>query len=93
VDFLVNICLGTSFFDVQLSMYHMAVLLLFNQSLNWTVKRIEAETKIKPDLLMQTLCVLLKHRLLACEQLSGSNFTKVDIKLDYDIQLATSFTW
>jgi hypothetical protein len=48
----------------------MVVLLLFNKVLTWTVERIQDETQIKLELLLQILSGLLKSKLLVCTDIN-----------------------
>jgi hypothetical protein len=44
----------------------MVVLLLFNESVSWTVEQIQVETQMKSELLIPILDSLLKSRILVC---------------------------
>ena len=72
-------------------MYQMIVLLLFNQSSNWTVQQIEDRTEIQGQLLLQTIHSLLNSRLLTCTRLNG-DFTEADINSNDSIQLSDNYT-
>ncbi len=73
----------------------MVVLLLFNKVLTWTVERIQDETQIKMELLLQVLLGLLKSRLLVCPDINEDEFDEdfkdTDIKTIFSIRLATDF--
>ena len=73
----------------------MVVLLLFNRALTWTVERLQEETEIKLELLLQILLGLLKSRLLACGDINeddlDEDFKEAHIKAHYSIRLATDF--
>ncbi|CAF2855457.1 unnamed protein product [Rotaria sp. Silwood2] len=73
----------------------MVVLLLFNKALNWTVERMQDETQIKSELLLQVLFGLLKSKLLVCTDINEDELDEdlkdTDIKLNYSIRLATNF--
>lgn len=73
------------------SMYQMTVLLLFNQSLDWTVKQIQDETEIEIELLRRVLRSLLNWKLLACSPLKDKEFEESDIEMNHKIQLANEF--
>lgn len=45
----------------------MAVLLQFNVSDTWTIAQLEENTQIKTDFLIQVLQILLKAKLLTCD--------------------------
>ena len=68
-------------------MYQMTILLLFNNSSEWTVEHIHDQTQIKMDLLVQILSVLLRSKILICDQ--GDD----QIQLDFNstIRLANEF--
>ena len=72
-------------------MYHMAILLLFNQSSSWTVKQLEEETKIETNLLLKLLGTLLERKFLTCEQFKNKKFINVDDKMNCIIALAYNF--
>jgi hypothetical protein len=73
----------------------MVILLLFNKVLTWTVERMQDETQIKSDLLLQVLLGLLKSKLLTCTDIHedelDEDFKETDIKINYSIRLATDF--
>ncbi|CAF1505166.1 unnamed protein product [Rotaria sordida] len=80
---------------LQVSTYQMVVLLLFNKALNWTVERMQDETQIKSELLLQVLFGLLKSKLLVCTDINEDELDEdlkdTNIKLNYSIRLATNF--
>jgi len=71
------------------------VLLLYNKSSDWTVERIQDETQIKTELLLQVLCGLLKSKLLICTDISDEDLDEElkesDIKMSHTIQLSNDF--
>jgi cullin 1 len=73
----------------------MVVLLLFNKSLTWTVERLQDETQIKLELLLQILLGLLKSKLLVCTDINedelDEDLKETDIKTNYSIRLSTDF--
>jgi cullin 1 len=77
---------------LQVSTYQMTVLLLFNKSSNLTVEQIQDETQIQNEILLQILCILLKIKLLTCEEINPDGELKEsDIQSTYRIKLAESF--
>lgn len=66
----------------------MMILLLFNNSLEWTIKQIHDQTEIKIDLLLQILNILLKSQILTCSQCMN----QVDLDLNCTIRLSNHFT-
>lgn len=73
----------------------MVVLLLFNRAVTWTVERLQDETEIKLELLLQILLGLLKSRLLACAEIHedelDEDVKETHIKAHYSMRLATDF--
>jgi len=73
----------------------MVVLLLFNKALTWTVERLQDETQIKLELLLQILLGLLKSKLLVCTDINeddlDEDLKETDIKTNYSIRLSTDF--
>ena len=55
---------------LQVSTYQMTILVLFNKSIIWTVEQIQDETQIRYEILLRILCILLKIKLLICEDIS-----------------------
>ncbi len=80
---------------LQVSTYQMIVLLLFNKVLTWTVERIQDETQIKLELLLQVLLGLMKSKLLVCPDINEDEFDEdikdTDIRTNFAIRLATDF--
>ena len=73
----------------------MVLVLLFNKVSTWTVERIQDETQIKLELLLQVLLGLLKSKLLFCPDIHDDELDEdikdTDIKTNYSIRLATEF--
>ncbi len=73
----------------------MVILLLFNKSQNWTVERMQDDTQIKADLLLQVLCGLLKSKLIICPEINEEELEEElkesDVKMTYNIQIAEDF--
>jgi len=88
--------LHTSFtkkkYILQVSTYQMNVLLLFNKQTNWIVEKIQDETQIQIEILLQILYSLLKIKLLICDEINvNEDFNENDIQLNYHIKLADQF--
>ncbi|CAF3045733.1 unnamed protein product [Rotaria socialis] len=85
----------TQKYILQVSTYQMVVLLLFNKVLTWTVERLQDETQIKSELLLQVILGLLKSKLLICTDINDDeideDFKESDIKTHYSIRLSTDF--
>ncbi|CAF4974692.1 unnamed protein product, partial [Rotaria sp. Silwood1] len=81
---------------LQVSTYQMVILLLFNKFPSCTVKQIQDETKIRPDLLFHILGVLLKSNLIKCLNINNNtfdeDFNESDIKMAYIMQINENFS-
>ncbi|CAF2890395.1 unnamed protein product [Rotaria sp. Silwood2] len=55
-------------YTLQVSMYQMIILLLFNNALEWTLEKIQDETQIKIDLLLPLLNTLVESKILTSTQ-------------------------
>ncbi|CAF1367900.1 unnamed protein product [Rotaria sordida] len=77
-------------YTLQVSIYQMIVLLLFNEELNWTVEQIKAKTQIKTELLHQVLVSLLKSKILFSKEIT-EDFQDSNIKMNHKIELTEDF--
>jgi hypothetical protein len=73
----------------------MTILLLFNEFDNMTVERIIDKTQIDSELFGQVLWSLLQSKILICSEINADelkkDFKENIIKMDYNIQVSTSF--
>ncbi|CAF4598052.1 unnamed protein product [Rotaria sp. Silwood2] len=76
---------------LQVSMYQMIVLLLFNEKLSWIIKEIQEKTQICDDLLIQVLSSLLASKILFVEGIN-EDFHESDITINHKVVLAENFT-
>lgn len=60
-------------YTLQASTFQMAVLLQFNVSDSWTIAQLEENTQIKNELLVQVTQILLKAKLLTCDDENDLN--------------------
>lgn len=54
-------------YTLQASTFQMAVLLQFNVAESWTIAQLEENTQIKLDFLVQVIQILLKAKLIMCD--------------------------
>jgi len=54
-------------YTLQTSTFQMAVLLQFNDSETWTMQQLEEITQMKNELLLQVIQILLKTKLIVCD--------------------------
>ncbi|CAF1459112.1 unnamed protein product [Rotaria sp. Silwood1] len=80
---------------LNVSIYQMAALLLFNKLLSWIVDQIQDETQIKIDLFFQVLYSLLKSKLITCYEINKNQFDEYFnescIKMNYIIHINENF--
>lgn len=55
-------------YTLQASTFQMAILLQFNVADSWTIAQLAENTQIKVDFLTQVIQILLKAKLLSCEE-------------------------
>lgn len=58
---------GSFRYTLQASTFQMAVLLQFNVAESWTIAQLEENTQIKTDFLVQVMQILLKAKLITCD--------------------------
>lgn len=62
-----NLLFVVSRYTLQASTFQMAVLLQFNVSDSWTIALLKENTQIRDDYLIQVIQILLKAKLITCE--------------------------
>ncbi len=65
-----------------------------NKLESWTVQRVQDETKIKAQLLLQVLCILFKRKVIECQEINDKELDELnenDIRMNYNIQLLKDF--
>lgn len=72
-------------YTLQASTFQMAILLQFNVSDSWTIAQLEENTQIKTDFLIQVMQILLKAKLLTCDE------DENDISLNSTVNLNLGF--
>jgi len=76
-------------YTITASTFQMSILLAFNEELTWTVGKLVEITSIKEDLLIQTLQILLKSKLLCLVESpqESDKMEELNINKDTKIQL------
>ena len=72
-------------------MYQMTILLLFNDSLEWTVEKIHDKTQIKIELLLQILNTLLQSNILICIQFIDQDSKEMNLDMSCTLKLSSKF--
>ncbi|CAF1349759.1 unnamed protein product [Rotaria sordida] len=86
----VQTCFTIQKYTLQVSIYQMIVLLLFNEELNWTVEQIQNRIHIQTELLLQVLVSLLKSKILFSKEIT-EDFQDSNIKMNHKIELTKDF--
>ncbi|CAF1332483.1 unnamed protein product [Rotaria sp. Silwood1] len=81
-----------STYVLQVSAYEMVILLLYNNSLEWTIEQIYKKTHIKTDILMEILYILIKSDLLTCLQIRKEDLKEKNLQMGHMIRLNDNFT-
>ncbi|XP_043217882.1 cullin-1-like [Amphibalanus amphitrite] len=71
-------------YTLQASTFQMAVLLQFNTETSWTLQQLHDFTSIPMDMLKQHIAVLLKVKLLSCEDAQLVESSVVSLFLNYN---------
>ena len=71
----------------QASTFQMSVLLAFNEADSWMVEALAEATKIKMDILVQVLQILLKSKLLVGGNNEEIDENNIDVRFDWIICL------
>ncbi|KAH0946080.1 hypothetical protein HN011_007027 [Eciton burchellii] len=66
-------------YTLQASTFQMAVLLVYNGSISWTIQQLQYATQIKMDFLLQVIQILLKAKLLTANSDDVSELTPQSI--------------
>ncbi|CAF1461820.1 unnamed protein product [Rotaria sordida] len=86
----VQTCFTIQKYTLQVSIYQMIALLLFNEELNWTVEQIQNKIHIQTELLLQVLVSLLKSKILFSKEIT-EDFQDSNIKMNHKIELTKDF--
>ncbi|XP_037079902.1 cullin-1-like [Pollicipes pollicipes] len=71
-------------YTLQASTFQMAVLLQFNTATAWTLQQLHDSTSIKMDMLTQVVQILLKAKLLSCDDMQLCESSTVSLFLGYN---------
>ncbi|XP_018022062.1 cullin-1 [Hyalella azteca] len=74
-------------YTLQASTFQIAVLLQFNSGTRWTIGQLQAMTSIPQDILLQVVSILLKVRLVECDEGEDLN----NLTSDSTISLFTNY--
>ena len=69
----------------------MVILLLFNQSLQWTIEEIVHQTNITTDVLIQIIYNLIQSNLLKHTQIDTNDLKENNLQMKSIIELTTDY--
>ncbi|EDV28327.1 uncharacterized protein TRIADDRAFT_37264 [Trichoplax adhaerens] len=69
-------------YSLQVSTFQMAILLMYNRGDIFTVNELQQHTQLKMEILQQVLAILLKCKLLVCDDLDNSGELKYNNRLE-----------
>ncbi|CAF1155269.1 unnamed protein product [Rotaria sordida] len=81
-----------STYILQASAYEIAILLLYNDSLEWTIQQICKKTRIRTDILIEVLYILITSDVLTCLQINKEDLRETNLQMEHIIRLNDDFT-